>query len=311
MGILDRLRRREERQPQVRRGDPYRYRGGTPAGPPVPLEGRAADVEKPRGAGLAYAHYMIPRDNDVRPTPFEVNRLIEAWLAAGYIAAPGSTAQQRLVYAGAPWTETARATGAALLRNRITFTPMPVPLDAATLKALAMGDYRMTWPIETAWLAGLKLPVTSTPVARRGGNGPGYTIEVHSLADYVHLTSDLVGPFPADEPITGIVPCRVSQTNLRYSADRFDNMFDDMGSRVRLICPTCSTRFRPQERTAQVRDGWSGKVMPLPGGATYRFAIQIDFGTEVPEVSPRATPEFKAISEKALGLALYEVGNAY
>lgn len=266
---------------------------------------------RPRGGGLEYAHYLIPRQNDARPGLTQVVALQEAWLRGGYIAAPGSAALQRINFNRTIWSETASQTGATLLKSRVDFKAAPVPLDAAVKTELADADFRLTWPIETAWTAGLKYPLDHMPRTPRGGEGPGFNLEIHSLGDYVYLTSDLVAAYPNIDPASRPVACKVSGTNLHYAAERVANMFDLMGSRIRHTCPTCSTIFKPQERSVAVKDGWTAETRQQPGGATYRFAIVIDCGKAVPENSPTVTPEFKALSEAALGQPLYEVGTAY
>lgn len=294
-------------------GDPYAYSGPRPR--PAPGAGRepaTTEAAAEQGGGLEYAHYLIPRQNDVRPTPAQVASMMRAWLDAGYIAAAGSDALKRLDFKKSLWAEKAEATGATLMTNRITFDGVTVPFDEATQVKLVDRDYRVLLPVHTAWTAGLKYPLDQMPRTPRGDNGPGYNLEIHSLADYAYVTSQLIDGFPTTDIALKPVHCKVSGTNIHYVSDTLNNMFDLLGSRIHHTCPTCSTIFRPQERTVTVRDGWSGEARRLPGGATYRFAILIDCGRAVPERGPvAAVPEFKAISEAALGIPLYEVGNAY
>lgn len=40
--------------------------------------------------GISYAHYIIPRDQTVRPKPDQVAALIQAWIENGYVAQPTS-----------------------------------------------------------------------------------------------------------------------------------------------------------------------------------------------------------------------------
>jgi hypothetical protein len=294
------------------RGDPYSYTGRWP--PPSPAKTALLEdsaLSRPRGGGLEYGHYLIPRTNDVRPDATRVATLVKALVDAGYLAATGTPAFQRLKFTDSIWSEAAAKTGATYLSNRVDFKGVPVPLDDATTQALAQGDYRLLFPIRTAWTAGLKLPLDQSAPARRGEDGPGYDIEFHSANDYVHLTSELIGTFPTVDPATRPVPCKVSGTNLRYAAERVDNMFDRLGDRIRHTCPTCSTIFRPQERPVRVLDGWTGTPAIVQGGATYRFAVVIDCGTSIPEQRPSATPEFKALCERVLATPLYEIGTSY
>lgn len=297
------------------RGDPYAYSGRWPSAPAHVRRDDIATGSLPegrqRGGGLEYAHYLIPRANDFRPTLAQVASLTIAWLDAGYIPKAGSAALQRIDYTKSIWAEAAKATGSALLKNRIDFKSAPVPLDAATQTELAARDYRLIWPIQTAWTAGLKYALDQMPTARRGTDGPGYNLEIHSLNDYVYVSSELIASFPNVDPAARPVPCKVSGTDIHYVSEPIDRMFDQLGSRIRHTCPTCSTIFKPQERRVSVRDGWTGERRDVAGGATYRFAIVIDCGTDIPEQRPNAVAEFKAICEAAIGQPLYEIGNAY
>lgn len=294
------------------RGDPYSYSGRWPTPPLNSVVSQiTAEHSRPRGAGLEYGHYLIPRVGGFRPSPAQVQTLIKAMVEEGYLAATGSAAFQRLSFKDSNWSEAAAKTGATLLRDRVSFNGVTVPLDFETTASLASGDYRLLFPIRTAWTAGLKLPLDQSAPARRGEDGPGYDIEIHNASNYIYVTSDLIGSFPTVDPAARPVACKVSGTNLLYAAERVNNMFDRIGDRIRHTCPTCATIFNPLERPVRVIDGWSAEPSTIQGGATYRFAILIDCGSAIPEQRPQATPEFKALCERALGVDLYEIGTSY
>jgi hypothetical protein len=40
--------------------------------------------------GVNYSHYLIPRDNTVRPDPDRIVALIEAWIEKGFVVRPES-----------------------------------------------------------------------------------------------------------------------------------------------------------------------------------------------------------------------------
>jgi hypothetical protein len=270
------------------------------------------DAPAPRSSSGDYAHYLIPRDNTFRATGAQITALASAWLEGGYIAQPASDSLQRLDFSKTAWSKVAAATGAVMMTQQTAFAACPVPPDAPTFQRLKGRDFRLAWPLHTVWSAGLKYPLDRMPKTPRGEQGPSLTLEVHSLNDYVYLMSDLLQPFPSDTPATAPVNCTVSGTNLHFTADRPDNIYDLMGSRIKHTCPTCQTPFRPQERSVTIRDGWTGQKREQPGGAAYRFAIVIDCGASVPELGPpKAVPEFLSLCEVAIGQPLYQVGNTY
>jgi hypothetical protein len=293
------------------RPDPYVYAGPQPRRPNTSGFGRPEPAAI-RKATAEYAHYLIPRDNTFRASEAQVAALASALLRAGYVAQPGSAALQRLDFTKTAWSSAAAATGAALMTKQTSFAACPV-LDAApALRALAGADFRIVWPVHTVWTAGLKYPLDRQPKLLRGQSGPSLNLEIHSLNDYVYLTSETLQPFPNADAASLPVACKVSATNLHYTADRPDNIFDLMGSRIKHTCPTCGTIFRPQERKVVVRDGWTGRKRDEPGGAAYRFAILIDCGNAIPDQGPpTAVPEFLRLCEAAIGQKLYQIGNAY
>ncbi len=292
-----------------RRPDPYRYHGPLPHRRSVATLGRA-DTPGTREATADYAHYLIPRDNTFRATEAQIAVLATALARAGYVASVGSAALQRLDFTKTAWSPTASTTGAMVMTQQGKFVPYPMEGRAPLLPAGA--DFRIVWPLHTVWSGGLKYPLDRSPKTPRGEQGPSLNLEIHSLNDYVYLFSETIQPFANADPATLPVACRVSNTNLHYTADRPLNIFDLMGSRIRHTCPTCGTIFRPQERSVTVRDGWTGQKRDELGGATYRFAIVMDCGASIPEQgSPRVVPEFLQLCETAIGQQLYQIGNAY
>lgn len=88
-------------------------------------------------------------------------------------------------------------------------------------------------------------------------------------------------------------------------------------NRIAARCDRCGREFRPQDQVVNYFDPITGDPSPLRGGVCFRFAIRIQAGkglNPVPRIDgrlPRATPEFLALCEQALGQRLYEVGYLY
>ncbi len=87
--------------------------------------------------------------------------------------------------------------------------------------------------------------------------------------------------------------------------------------RIRRICPTCGTAFRPQDQIAEIPDARTGDKIPQPGGLCNRFGITIYFSKEHPlyvpdpsgelvDATPRVTSAFMETCCMALGAELNE-----
>jgi hypothetical protein len=247
--------------------------------------------------GVEYQHFLIPRDNTVRPTPDRIAALIEAWLAAGFIVRPGSEALAAMVFsAGSP----AKSTGALRIkrsgRNREA-DAFAVPCDARALAVLGEPSALIQWPVDNTKLSGTHYPMEPVPDLR--DVGPYYQLELRICADYVNESSETLDGLWGAE-----CACECGKA-LDYTAAEDDPLWV---GRIRHLCPDCGTEFRPQDHMSEGRDGFTGKGYELRGGACYRFAIVIDCGKcFIPE--PQATAVFLQTCSNALGVELYQVGS--
>ena len=197
--------------------------------------------------GVEYRHFVIPRDNTVRPAPEQVAALIEAWLAAGFVARPGSAAHQRMTFGATKTSLAAKDTGAILLTKPLTAAPFPVPPSPDAMRILAGPEALIRWPVENLAQADLQYPLTPVPdFGRRGegayGEGPYYDLELHLSDDFIHTDSETIDVLPQTSCDCG--------TQLEYEPDLEDVFF---AARIRRLCPACGRAFRPQDQMATIR----------------------------------------------------------
>ncbi|WP_435016405.1 hypothetical protein TA3x_003971 [Tundrisphaera sp. TA3] len=262
--------------------------------------------------GVEYRHYLIPEDNTFRPGPEELCRLVDALIGGDFVAVPGSDRFARMsAKAYSSYNKVALETGCFIDLGddgRPPFdgrVPFACPPSAQDIAALGDRDYRLVWPVESSNESGLEYPLTPFP---EWGDAY-YDLELRMAGDYVYHCSGLIDPF--DD-----VACRCG-LGLDYSEDDTDAALDRLlvfhETRIRRLCPGCGTQFRPQDRTARVRDGRSGEVVDRPGGATYRFAIVVDCGKGFAREGwpMRASQAFLKALEGALGRRFYQVGDIY
>ncbi len=136
-----------------------------------------------------------------------------------------------------------------------------------------------------------------------------YDLELRVAREFVYHTSEGIDPFDA-------VACACGQPLEYYEQDEDDHLgkcpvFYD--GRIHRTCPSCGTPFRPQERIARVRDGYTGVARNRTGGVIYLFAVVVDCGKGFAREGwpMRATEKFMGTLTKALGRRFYEVGDTY
>ncbi|MBX9774666.1 MAG: hypothetical protein K2Y71_09645 [Xanthobacteraceae bacterium] len=285
--------------------------------------------------GVYYCHYLIPRDNTMRPEPDRIAMLIGAWLAQGFVLPQQNFPEQQQHQ---PDTGTAAVGGrfitrppfgrpteyseaaqprpgfwARLLGQRPEpgapdpWTPFLFPPIGETLSALARTNTIIEWNAHPDAL----YPMQTVPQSRDIPS-PNVTIDISE--DFMNPSTDPYGTsdgVPAKQ-IAGI--CRCGH-DLAYQDE--DGRF--AGSRIRRVCPACGLAFRPQEQLAELVDDATGNRIPQPGGLCYRFAIILDFGKELPvyangelvESKPKVTDLFMNTCTAALGVELNEFGYYY
>jgi hypothetical protein len=275
--------------------------------------------------GVEYEHYLIPEDNTYKPSSEELIRLIDALLVVGFIA-KGTTDNIRGMTPDpdpADW-DAERVYCFTRLGNRRHLW-FPCPCSASDIAALGEPDFQLVWSVESSHESGLKYPLVPFP---EWGDAY-YDLELHVGGDFVYHTSELIDPF--DE-----VACACGR-DLRYSewdvpagaeyleSSPFSGHYSSAPTgeppglplynddRIYRLCPACGRRFRPQQFTARIRDGYTGVASQRAGGATYLFAVVIDCGKGFARKGwpIRATEEFVATVTHALGQDFYEIGDSH
>jgi hypothetical protein len=196
------------------------------------------------------------------------------------------------------------------------YEPRPLPLDdpaESFADIFRSPEILLAWPIPDIKALGLRYPLRATPDMGDPNSGPYLDLRIEIADDYVDRASERI------EPIATTL-CRCG-SELSYDPTDDDQIF--YAGRIKRRCPSCGVEFRPQDHATIRRDCATGVESTLMGGAVSRFAIVIDCGKafefektaapdgSVKEMEARATPEFLAVCESALGIELYEVGEGY
>jgi hypothetical protein len=262
--------------------------------------------------GVELTQYLIPRDNTHRPSPEQIAALITAWVAAGYVVKPGSPALANLAFgsgvsgpAAGPPAATSGAMHITKWSGKRAAAPFAVPPDTAALAVLAGPQARIQWPVSDNLTAGTVYPITPVPkVSQLAGQGVYYDLEIHVSDDFVDV---------GGESIVGYMDPKCGCGGDLRVEPADDDVFGHQ--RIRRTCPKCSAAFRPQDQEVEMVGGVEEAELSVAGGVTYRFAIVIDCGkcwhsdqSGGVERDPKASAEFVALCERALGCDLYQVG---
>ena len=248
--------------------------------------------------GVEYRHFLIPAENDYRPTPGEAARLVAALVEARF-------ASRGVVDPAADTRadEALEGPGCVLSRADGDRRAWPSPFEAEDLAQLGETDLRLTWDVERLGGSGLIYPMAELP--DEDGAGPEeayYALEIHLADDFVYETSETIDPF------WDVACCGEALDD--GQAEGQAGLPPLFGPSIRRTCPRCGRAFRPQDHVAIVRDGRTGKTAERPGGATYRFAVSVDCGKCFPRsgAAVAMNRDLVAIVERTLGRSFYEVG---
>jgi hypothetical protein len=257
--------------------------------------------------GVEYSHYLIPRDNTYRPQPEDLVRLIDSLIANGFLPkiSPGSQTTATPDHS----TDVADQAGPVdcyLHVSGCADSPFSSPCTVEDLRSLGDQEFKIIWSVSSSNESHLVYPLVPFPEF----GDAYYDLEIHLATDYVYHISEVILPFES-------VSCPCGQALEYYMHDDDDDWVERGGPvfldfRIQRICPSCGTPFRPQDKTARLRDGQTGEAAgTCAGGATYLFAIVVDCGKGFArEGGPiRATNQFLANVSHALGQDLYEVGD--
>ena len=164
---------------------------------------------------------------------------------------------------------------------------MPLELTKDWLEDGDREELRLVWPVSSGADAGLKPPVAEAPAR--------YAIEIHRALEYVYPTAKAIGPLDAT--------CRCSEDlAFEWDADEVVPAFAN-ATGIFAECEECSRTFDPAKVSAEIEDPKTKKKDAVPGGAAYRFAIEVTAATPVGAFSP----ELLALVEKEFGRSFYEV----
>lgn len=282
--------------------------------------------------GIRYCHYIIPRDNTVRPEPDRIVALIEVWAEMGFVVRPEKAQAQDPNKAGRRSSETGarfktsplldealkqhqtpeppkgfweRLFGRAQKPPRSDFwMPFLIPPVEESLRALAHPCALIQW--DRSPDATYPMQTVTEPMAR-GDKGWPHQLLIELSDDFVNPHTDVIGGGAKQVNPTCNCGC-----NLEYEG----SLGWIATEKIRRICPACGLNFRPQDQTAEIVNGITGARSPQPGGLCNRFAIIIDFDKEWPRympdpkgnqvIEPKSTPIFLDKCGAALGIELNE-----
>jgi hypothetical protein len=275
--------------------------------------------------GVTYSHYLIPQDNTVRPEPDRIIDLIHAWTEKGFIVPASGQASQataRFMTEQSPQEAVEQKQAAKPLSGfwaRLwgKRTPMPhrpdpwkpfsVPPTGEALLALAKPNTVIRWKGNSNAVYPMR---TLTELVSQGDHRFPHSLTIEMSDDFLNVNTD---PYGVGEDTRQVNPICTCGCGLGYE----DKMGWSTSQRIRQICPSCGSAFRPQDQLAEVVDGATGKKTSQPGGLCNRFAIVIDFGKEWPlylpgtngellESTAKASDVFLETCSTALGIELNE-----
>ncbi len=253
--------------------------------------------------GVEYRRYLIPRPNSFRPTPEALERLIDSLRRERWLLSPTAPERNNLRFGMMTYYAHARTSGFYVKQGQ-ELGPGPAENLGAFLAANQDRDLLLSWPIESLGRAGLRYPLTPPPFQdEQGAMDCYYEFQLHLSHDYVYHYSEAISPFD-DEPA-----CRSCGESLVYSLGHEQDPFYDQ--RISLRCPSCGELFDSTGLPCTAYDLWTNKEYAIPGGVTYRFAVVVDCGKCFGNRSMKFATELKALVESVLGVATYEVDDAY
>jgi hypothetical protein len=268
--------------------------------------------------GVNYSHYIIPRDNTLRPGPDRIVALIKAWQASGYVPEHGVAPVFRVDAWEEQLREAKRAAAMQPTRPNGLFagwlwkTPSPrlplmpenksfvFPPIGESEEALSAPGALIQWEIRDYLKLGTRYPLDQLPDP---DGQPSYNLNIHLCDDFTEAAEVYGLPSTALNTL-----CACGQ-ELKYETKGIP--FEE--ERIHRACPACGKPFRPQDQIVQLYDGSTGVPYEERGGICYRFAIVVDCGKESPNSDPprdpRADPRFKKTCSAALATELYEASH--
>ncbi|QPF84043.1 hypothetical protein IC762_31155 [Bradyrhizobium genosp. L] len=287
--------------------------------------------------GVNYSHYLIPRDNTVRPEPERIVALIEVWCEKGYIVCPEAASVQKAtdrVSQSAASFLTKSAYGEHSVEQRRAPEPRPGFWGRLLAGARKAPGQAQAASRRTPWMpfsippTGEALSALANPytlIRWEGDQRATYPMQTLSESVYegnrqfrhsllLEISDDFINPRTDNYGVARQIGTECSCGN--------DLGYDDgrgwlATSKIRRTCPACGRTFCPRDRIAEIVDGASGNTSPQAGGLCNRFGIIIGFGREMPlyvpdlkgqliEATPRVTEDFLYTCAAALDTELSE-----
>ena len=285
--------------------------------------------------GVYYSHYIIPRDNTVRPSPQQIIRLIEAWRMDGYVPKTASGENERVsprfkidAWEGAHRAfkdersqllveKTNRSALGRLFPNwylsrlrartprasyHAPMKPFSYPPKGDSLAALSDLGALIEWRMNDYLKLGTIYPMQTSPEPQWA---PSYSLELHIVDDFINMDDGYSGCGKLN------TVCNCGQ-QLEYVSIGIP--FDE--TRIRKTCSSCGRAFRPQDQIIELMEGATGTRFMQQGGLCYRFAIVVRCGKDFPgsaDSEPPRDPRVRAVFMQtcagALGAELYEVSH--
>ena len=284
--------------------------------------------------GVSYCHYIIPRDNSVRPEPDRIVALIDAWVEKGFAVLPQGDKQEdlggsnhQLLGTGARF-RTSPLFGEALERQQALkpqrgfwakllgkpqkdprpdpWLPFHVSPVGASFMALTQPYTLIEWKENPRAVYPLQ---TVTDAMSRGDQRFLHRLMIELSDDFMNPHTDLY-----EGSARQVNPNCSCGNNLEYEDENAPGWLAT--ARIRRVCPACGLAFRPQDRVAEIVNGTTGAKHEQPGGLCNRFAIIIEFGKELPLyrrdqkdddlADPKATRLFLDTCRDALEIDLNE-----
>lgn len=252
--------------------------------------------------GVEYRHFVIPATCEVTLSPARVCNLVDKLIEGRWVPQTDPEFEQPSGVKAMHW-----------------------PMHEDDWVTLAATDFRMSWSME--WpTPELRYAFTcqSDPYAH-------YTLGLNFSSHFLSPLSELVDPLqdPVGQEETrpegllskvkglfapkeaGLLDLAVRCECGAALEDRIE-IFDGYEAFF-ARCPSCGKAFRPEQRRAKLRNGWSSGVNRRPGGLLHHFAVVIDCGKSLPDENGPGVVEEKLLEtiSNSVGGSLFDFADLY
>jgi hypothetical protein len=261
-------------------------------------------------SGTEYRRWLIAKGNVFLPSVAAVAKLVEKLRKERWIADPKSPDFARLRFEGKRVDRAKASGGYAVHTIENTYgkdlgakiaastEPLPAALDAEWLDHPDREEIRLVWPVDV--VSG-DAPV-KYPFDRKPDGAVRWALEVHRAPEYVVPISD------SFETIETTCACG---EDLAFEWDD-EEVVPAFGASTGIFaeCEECSRTFDPSKRSAKITNPLDETSKELPGGAAYRFAVEVStWQSSALDVATAFAPELVALVEAEFGRSFYQVGS--